>query len=150
MSFQEHTKPENLERYSFLWSEIRLIIAAVALFMGGVPPVLAFNPIPAFYGLLSSLLTISWIISGIASGYLLYRWNVGSRRIFGRQNSMDMILLFVMIISGFNLGIAGIFSKNIGMTISSNSLVFIIVGIIYLISAWYLFKEWKKNGRRVF
>src|SRR3989344_2566175 len=30
----------NLERYSFLWSEVRLIIAALALFLGGVSPLL--------------------------------------------------------------------------------------------------------------
>lgn len=73
MNFEEQMKPDKLERYSFLWSEARLIIGAVALFIGGVPLLLAFNPIPSLSGLLGSLLTLAWIISGLASLYLLYR-----------------------------------------------------------------------------
>ena len=35
MNFKRHTHPDALERYAFQWSELRLVIAAVALFIGG-------------------------------------------------------------------------------------------------------------------
>ena len=42
MNIQEHTTPEKLEKYSFLWSEARLVVTSIALFMGGVSPLLFF------------------------------------------------------------------------------------------------------------
>ena len=68
-------KNMDLERNSFLWSEVRLIIAAVALFLGGLPPIYLVLPIPALFGFVRILLVLAWIVSGVASGYLLYRWH---------------------------------------------------------------------------
>ena len=150
MTFQEHTTPEKLERYSFLWSEARLVIASVALFLGGVPPVMALNPIPAFYNLISSLLTLCWIVSGVAAGYLLYRWHTGGKTLFHEKRQHDTIAFFVMVVSGLNLGLAGLISTNIGMSISSNRLILTIVGALYLIAAYYLHKRWHASGQKMF
>lgn len=149
MNLEEHTRPDRLERYSFLWSEVRLLIAAVALFIGGVPPVLKFLPIPALYGLVGSLLTLAWIISGIASAYLLWRW-YKTRTLFGGKETLDTVAFFVMVVSGFNLGITGLLGTNIGMSISSNYVAFIIVGLLYLAAAYHLFRRFKAFGQRVF
>lgn len=150
MNFQEHAKPENLLKYSFIWSEIRLIIASVALFLGGIPPLIRLNPFSGLYEILGTLLTLCWIISGITSGYLIYRWNIGGRILFGRKNTIDTVTFFVMIVSGFNLGIAGLFKTNIGMSISSNDVLFVAVGLLYLFSVWHLFKEWKRFNKKLF
>lgn len=149
MSIHEYTTPHKLERYSFLWSEARLIIAAIALFLGGIPPVLFLVPFPAFFGLVRLLLTLSWIISGLASLYLLFRWNK-DRTLFGAKRELDMWSFFVMTVSGLNLGLAGIFGRNIGMSLSSSHGIFILVGILYLASLYHLNKRWKENGKKIF
>ena len=150
MNTKEHANQSNLLKYSFLWSEARLVIAAIALFLGGIPPALAFNPIPGLTGMISSLLTLSWIISGIAAGYLLYQWNNSKRILFGGKKPMDVYAFWVMIISGLNLGLAGIFSTNIGMSISSNRFILFIVGLLYLISAYSLYQRWKEKTGNLF
>jgi hypothetical protein len=43
MDLQEHSRPDALERYSFLWSEARLVVAAVALLIGGLSFVFALE-----------------------------------------------------------------------------------------------------------
>lgn len=149
MDLKEHTKPENLEKYSFLWSELRLLIAAIALFLGGYPPVLEFTPY-SLYSPVSSLLTVCWIISGLASAYLIYQWHRGGKTVFGGKDQKDVIAFFIMIVTGFNLGFAGLFGTNIGMQISSNQLVFYIVGALYILTAAYLFNRWKASGKKVF
>ena len=149
MNLEEHTRPDTLERYSFLWSEARLVIAAVALFLGGVPPALKFLPIPALYGLVGSLLTLAWIISGVASAYLLWRW-YKTRTLFGAKETLDTAAFFVMAVSGLNLGITGLFGTNIGMSISSNYVVFFVVGLLYLATAYHLFRRFQVHGQRVF
>jgi len=150
MDIQAHTQPDKLERYSFLWSEARLLIAAVALFLGGIPPVLKFNPFPALYSTLSSLLTLAWIISGLAAAYLFYRWNTGGKKVLGGTDTKDIAAFFIMIISGFNLGLTGLLGRNIGMSISSNYTIFALVGILYLLAAWHLWKRWKTQGEKLF
>jgi uncharacterized membrane protein YuzA (DUF378 family) len=149
MNINHHTQPAQLERYSFVWSEVRLVVAAVALFLGGVPPVLYFGPV-AMYGLLSSLLKIAWLISGVASVYMLYRWNNNGRQLFGGKNSKDMYTFGVSVVSGINLGLVGLLGSNIGMSISSSKLIFWIVGIIYLVSARHLWKRYSKSGGKIF
>jgi drug/metabolite transporter (DMT)-like permease len=149
MDLKEHTKPENLEKYSFLWSEARLLIAAVALFLGGFPPALKIAPY-SLYSPVSSILTVCWVISGVASLYLGYRWYKGGKKVFGGTDQKDTIAFFIMVVTGFNLGFAGLFGTNIGMTISSNLIVFYVVGVLYILTAVYLFKRWKTSGRRVF
>lgn len=149
MDFQEHTKPEKLIKYSFIWSEVRLLIASLALFLGGVPPILRLNLFVGLYEIIGTLLTLCWIISGLASGYLLYKWNEVGRTVFGKKDTVNTIAFFIMIISGFNLGLAGILKTNIGMSISSNYTLFIVVGVLYIISAWRLYVQWKGNGQKL-
>src|SRR3989338_5547988 len=150
MANKSYTQPAQLDKYSFLWSQTRLVIAAIALFIGGVPPVLAFNPFGALYGLISPLLTLSWIISGVASVYLLYRWSTNRQMLFGGKTQMDLIAFFVSVVSGLNLGITGLLGTNIGMTISSNQFVFFIVGVIYLGAFVHLFRRWNAVGQKIF
>jgi len=150
MEQKKLTNPDQLEKYSFLWSEFRLIISAIALFIGGVPPVIAFNPFPSLYSPIGSLLSLAWIISGIASAYLLYRWKNNKKMLFGAKNPLDTYAFFVSIISGINLGLAGILNRNIGMSISMNRTVFALVAIIYLAAAVHLYKRWVKRNNKLF
>ena len=150
MDLQQHTQPRQLERYSFLWSQARLVIAAIALFIGGTPPIYKLIPIPALFGLIGTFLTLCWIIAGLAAGYLLFRWFEGNQMLFGQKIPMDKVAFFVLVVSGINLGLAGILKKNIGMSLVNSYPIFIIVGLAYLVSAWYLRKRWLDNGGRIF
>ncbi|KKW17172.1 MAG: hypothetical protein UY56_C0001G0026 [Parcubacteria group bacterium GW2011_GWA1_50_14] len=141
---------QKLDRYSFMWSEVRLLIAAVALFAGGVPALYFLFPTAQGFGFLATLLTLSWIASGVASAFLAYRWLKGGRSLFGKKNELDLCAFLVSVVSGVNLGIVGLGGRNIGMTISSNRIVFAVVGVIYLWSAWQLWKSWKASGKKVF
>jgi len=60
------------------------------------------------------------------------------------------VAFFVSVVSGLNLGLSGLTGSNIGMGISSSKIVFIIVGVLYLASAWHLWKRWKENNEKVF
>lgn len=143
---KDHLHPDLLERYAFLWSEARLVIAAVALLIGGVPPVLFILPsIP----LVGAGLTLCWVISGVASAYLLYRW-FPHKTLFGKQETTDKIAFFVSVVSGFNLGVTGLLGTNIGMSLSSNYIVFVLTALVYLAAAGYLFKRWKESGQKLF
>lgn len=146
MNIKEHTTPERLEKYSFFWSEARLVVAAVALFLGGVPPILLIIPIP----LVKAGLTICWVISGGVSAYLAYRWYTSGQKVFGGKNKLDLAAFFVNVVTGFNLGIAGLLGINIGMTISSNKIVFILAGLVYLATAYLLWNRWSKSGKKLF
>lgn len=144
-------KPATLERYSFLWSEARLIVAAAALFLGGVPPLrLVFPLMVSGYDYAGLLLTIGWIVSGVASLYLAYRWYAGGMVLFGKKDQKDMIAFLVSVVSGLNLGIVGLLGFNIGMSILSNYIVFVAVGVAYLVSAYYLYTRWNANGKKIF
>lgn len=146
MNIEEHTQPEKLEKYSFFWSIARLIIASVALFLGGIPPVTLIIST----GLVNSLLTLCWIVSGLASAYLVYVWYKKGQTVFGGKKTLDLMAFWIMIITGFNLGIAGIAGTNIGMSITMNKIAFIITGIIYLLTAGYLIKRYKESGKGLF
>jgi uncharacterized membrane protein YuzA (DUF378 family) len=142
---QKHTTPENLEKYAFYWSEVRLILAAIALLLGGIPLV-------SKLGLYSfgNLLGFCWIVSGIASVYLLYRWINNGKKLFGRKNKKDLTAFMVTVVSGLNLGITGLLGVNIGMNISSSRILFIVVAILYIWSAYYMCKKRKANSNRIF
>lgn len=144
MDINKHTTPENLEKYAFFWSEARLVVAAVALFLGGVPPIMLIAP------RLGSFLGLFWIISGVVSVYLAFLWNKNGQKLFGGKDQKDMYAFWVNIISGINLGLTGLLGRNIGMSISSSKIVFIIVGIIYLASAWHLWMRWNAHGKKLF
>jgi hypothetical protein len=149
MTTQEFMKPENLEKYSFLWSEARLIIAAIALLAGGVPAVFLL-PIPyALMGLAGSLLTLAWLVSGAASAYLGWRWYTGGQKVFGGKDTRDTIMFLVSVVSGINLGLVP-FVSNIGMSIASGKGVFIATALLYVVAAFHLWTHWNKNGKKVF
>jgi hypothetical protein len=132
-----------------MWSEARLVIAALALFIGGYPPVLYFFPM--FVGTTMPFLKLSWIISGVASAYLLYRWHGGERRLFGERHQKDTYAFFVSVVSGLNLGLTGLLGQNIGMSVASgNQILYVLTGAAYLWAAWQLYTQWKGHSRRVF
>ena len=145
-----HLHPDSLERYAFLWSEVRLIIAALALFIGGVPPVLYFLPFSGLYGILTILLKLAWLISGVASVYLVYRWLSGGQKLFGHKDTKDLVAFLIMSVSGINLGLVALIGSNVGMNISSSYPVFLIVAVLYVISTYHLYTRWKASGERVF
>lgn len=146
MDIKIHTTPDKLERYSFLWSMARLFLAAAALFIGGYPVATRIIPIP----LTSSLLVLCWLISGVASVYLAYRWNIDGQKLFGKKDGLDRVVFFVTVISGINLGLVPILGQNIGMSISTNQIIFFIVGLVYLACAYHLLKRWKAHGEKIF
>jgi uncharacterized membrane protein YuzA (DUF378 family) len=138
--------PKQLETYSFWWSEVRLVVAALALLIGGVPPILLIAP-SSMYAFTALGLKLAWIVSGLASAYLLYRWYHNGQRVFGGKDHQDTLAFLVMTISGINLGLAGIFGKNLGMNIMSGKIVFLIVGLIYLYVAYHLYTRWNKHNK---
>lgn len=138
--------PQTLERYSFLWTEARLVIAALSLLAGGVP--IAALLLPSL--LTFSLLTWAWIISGLASGYLTYRWYQQGQTVFGGKDSKDLAAFFVSVISGINLGLTSFIGKNLGMSIVPNRLVYAAAGVLYLIAAYRLYTRWKARGEKLF
>ena len=148
MDIKHHTHPDQLETYSFWWSEVRLVVAAVSLLVGGFPVV--FWLLPFGFGLTWPLLKLCWLITGLASLYLGYRWFTGGKRVFGGKKNKDLIAFGVSVVSGINLGLTGLLGANIGMRILSGRFIFAIVGVIYLVSAWYLYKRYNQHGKRVF
>jgi hypothetical protein len=139
---------KQLEKYSFLWSEVRLVIAAIALLIGGVPPIFLIAP-PAMSALTVLGLKTAWVISGLASGYLLYRWYDGGQKVFGGKDHKDTLAFLVLVISGLNLGFAGVFGKNLGMTITTNRVVFLLVAALYAYVAWHLWMRAQKHGGKL-
>ncbi len=151
MAFQDHTRPDALERYSFLWSEARLVVASIALFAGGVPPVsYVVLAVPALFGLVQLGLTLAWIISGLASGYLFYRWWKANRMLFGGKKGADTAAFLVSVISGLNLGVAGLTGANIGMRTFPAYGFLVVAGLAYLVSAYYLWTRWQSCGKKLF
>ena len=137
------------ERYGFLWSEVRLVIAAVALLIGGVPPIYLIAP-PSLLGIARLGLVICWIISGLIALYLMYQWHLAGHKLFGKKDTKDAVAFVVMGVSGINLGLAGILSKNFGMSIMSGRLVFLLTAAVYIYVAYHLYTRWKAHGERLF
>lgn len=126
------------------------MIAAVALLIGGTPPILLLVPSVGLYGLIFTGLKLAWIMTGAASGYLAYRWYVGGQKLFGGNDTKDTAAFFVSIISGINLGLVGLLGQNIGMSIASGQIVFAVTGIVYLVAAGYLYMRWNAYGKKLF
>lgn len=150
MNSQDFFTPHKMEKNSFLWAEARLVIAALSLLIGGYPIIWYILPVVGLYGLISTLLTICWLVSGLTSGYLLYRWYEGGQKVFGGKKQADVAAFLVAGVSGINLGLAGLFKKNIGMSILSGRLIFAVVGLLYLWTAYHLYQRWNEHGRKMF
>lgn len=149
MEVQEHTKPENLLRYSFLWNEARLVIAAVSLLWGATPVLSRFAS--GAYG----LWTICAVISGIAGLYLLYAWNNAGRKLFGGEDKKDLAAFLIATLSGIHLGLGALLGTNIIMSALGYSgplfqIAVIAGGILYLWSAWHLWQQYKAHGEKLF
>ncbi len=143
--------PRDLEKWSFYWSEVRLVVAAVALLLGGIPPVLyVLGAVPGLAGILGLGLKLAWVVSGAASLYLGYEWMNHGWLVFGAKDSMDRAAFAILTVSGLNLGVTGLLGINIGMSISSNYMIFVVVAVLYLWSAFYLWKRWGKHEHRLF
>lgn len=144
-----HTSPEKLTRYSFFWSEARLVIAAVSLIFGATPIVYTIAP----FSFIIQLIMLAWIISGLASLYLLYRWFSDGWKVFGGKNKTDIVAFAIMVISGINLGIAGLALGNIGMKLTPPAVftvVMIITGLVYLWTAYHLWRRWSATNGALF
>ncbi len=148
MDIKHHTHPDQLETYSFWWTEARLVLAALALLMGGIPAV--FLLVPGAFGITWPLLKLCWLISGAASAYLAYRWYTGGMKVFGGKDNKDMAAFIISVVSGINLGLTGLLGANIGARILGGRVFFAIAGIVYLVVAAYLLKRYNESGKRVF
>jgi uncharacterized membrane protein YuzA (DUF378 family) len=146
MNYKTFIQPAQVEWRTFLWSQARLVVAAVALFAGGVPPVLFLFTGSGVY----TLLRLAWIISGVASAYLGYRWYKNGQHLFGGKNRNDTVAFLISVISGLNLGWAGLVGTNIGMSIASSRPIFFIVGAIYIWAAYTLQQRWNAYGHKLF
>lgn len=148
MDLNKYTKPKNLLRYSFLWNEVRLVVAAISLIWGATPIFFRFTSSSGGSG----LLTLSWLISGVAALYILYVWNKNGQKIFGGKNKKDMAAFWIAIISGVHLGLVPIVG-NLGMSLVPSGLftiVMIATGILYIWSAWHLYTRYKANKEKLF
>ncbi len=150
MDIKEHTTPEKLERYAFLWSLAKLGVAALSLFFGATPFI--YN-IPVLMRFGSSLLPLSWLISGVAAGYLLYRWHKGGQKLFGGTDKKDKVLFFVLGVTGINLGLTA-FGNNIGMSLLYGmpiaDIVFKLTALVYLFTLYHLYTRWQASGEKLF
>lgn len=143
----------DLLRYAFLWTIARLILAAIALLIGGTPlinailGIVSLNQLP----IVGAGLTIAWLITGASSAYLLYSWHIHNRTLFGKHDVIDMGAFLIAAISGINLGIMGVIGVNIGITmVSGNYVAFLIMAILYLASAYHLYIKWDKHHQKLF
>ena len=150
MDFKEHTKPANLLRYSFWWNEARLVVAAISLIWGATPLMyrLFSSGLGGFYTLFS-------LISGAAALYLLYEWNRQGRKLFGGNDTKDLVAFMVATLSGVHLGLGALFSTNFIMAMLGYSggivtLAAIVGGIVYLWAAFCMHKRFKENGGELF
>ena len=103
--------------------------------------------------ILAPLLSLAWLLSGVASIYLLYRWFTTGKKVFGGDDKKDSIAFLVMVITGLNLGYAAI-GTNIGMGFVWGSgiadLVFKATAVVYIVTAIYVWKRWKASGEVLF
>ncbi len=109
-------------------------------------PVLMYLYIPVLSALAGSLMTLAWILAGIAAAYLLYLWFQGGQTLWGEDILLDRVAFAIAIISGLHLGWAGLFGTNIGMSILPMlNIVMPLAGLLYLWSAHHLGKRYKEN-----
>jgi hypothetical protein len=149
MNINEHTTPEKLIRYAFLWSLARMMIASLSLFLSATPIAYRFLGSSAY-----SLLPLFWLISGAASVYLVYVWYARGQKLFGGNDPKDRIAFFILVVTGINLGFAALSYGNIGMNIVWGmpiaDIIYKLTAIVYIIAAYYLFKRWKEHHEQLF
>lgn len=150
MDIKEHTTPARLERYAFLWSLLRMVIASVSLFFGAMP--IAYKILG--YSSAVSLLPLFWLISGAAAVYLSYLWfSKADQKVFGGSDTKDKVAFLIMAVTGINLGFAAI-GSNIGMNLvwdmPISNILFKATAVVYLFVAFYLWKRWKENDEQLF
>lgn len=150
MNIHEHTTPEMLVRYAFLWSLARLVIAAFSLFFGATPII---YHVMGFGNMAMSLLPLFWLISGVASIYLLYRWYKAGMTVFGGKDAKDMVFFLIMVVTGLNLGYAAI-GTNLGMgmvwDVPVAALIFKATALLYLAVAYMMWKGWTDHNESLF
>jgi len=95
-------------------------------------------------------LKVAWVISGAVSIYLLYRWIKNNYMVFGRSDNFEIAAFLVSVVSGLNLGVAGLLGINIGMSIGGNYLVFLVTAAVYIVSTVYLWVRWSAYGQKLF
>lgn len=148
MAQQSPIQPGLLERYAFLWSLARLVIAAFSLFFGAMP--IVYNLGMSGF---SSLLMLFWLISGVAALYLGYLWYKGGMKVFGKDDTKTKVLFLILVLSGLNLGWASI-GGNIGMSIvgygAFSGIIYKLTALVYLYVAYILWQEWKTHGEELF
>lgn len=137
---------KKLECWAFWWSEIRLFIAAIALLLGGIPPLYFMFP---GLGGVSGILRLCWLISGVVAAYQGYLW-YEKKTVFGGKDTWDQIAAAFMIVTGINLGLAGLLLVNIGMSIIAGRVIFFVAGIVYIAVAVYLYRRWRASGKVMF
>lgn len=100
--------------------------------------------------LVTLLLKLCWLVSGVASLFLLYRWGKAGQHVFGGKDTRDMIAFLILVVSGLNLGVVGLTGYNIGLNMAPSYLVLVLAAIVYIVCAVYLYQRWSKNGQKVF
>lgn len=146
---KEHGTPEKLEYYAFMWSMARMLIAALSLVLGG-PVVYEILGYQNMFSTVGALYDLACVISGVAAAYLLYLWFQNGNRVFGASDQKDTIAFFVMVVSGFNLGLVGLGAENPGLSIFSAQVFWYLGAAIHLAATYYLYTRWVSNGKRLF
>ena len=147
MQMAELMQPHNLEKYSFYWLIASLALTVISLLMGGSPIAMT---VFGYGALVSLLLKISWILSGAAGGYLLYRWYTAERTLFGEKRNQDLAAFMVATITGVNIGIYGIIQQNILMMMFMASIFNTIGAVLYVVVVIYLWRRWQESGGNLF
>jgi len=141
MNVQEIIKNKSLLEWVFAWNQLRLVIAGATLVLAKQSPILMYLYIPLITPLAASLMSLAWIISGLAGAYLIYAWNKAGRTIFGGNERKDVIAFWIATITGVHLGIAGLVGLNIGFSVTPMAIstpIMIAAGLAYFWSAYHL------------
>ena len=147
MDLDTHTSSSSLERYSFYVLLALLVFSAVALFLGGRPPI---TLITGSSSVVWQLLSLGWLLSGVSAGYLAYQWAQNKKQLFGRSDIEDTLAFVFMIAAGLNLGITGATGVNIFLDLFMGRLSYIVTGVLCIGVAGYLYKQWQKNDDALF
>jgi uncharacterized membrane protein YuzA (DUF378 family) len=153
MDFKKLTQPDSLEKWSFLWSIVRMCSGTVSFLLGGFPFLQWLLPAGSpfvLFRIVGGFITLTWIISGVVTGYLLYRWFTAGKMLFGQKNRLDLVAFAVLIVSGINTGLAGLISWNIGLSILRFYPMLVVAALIDISAAGYLLWKWNKSGRKLF